>query len=589
MADVSSALYLGGPRDKVEALYQLRNDLWSTRSKGWDAHWRELNDFISPRRSRFIASDRNRGNLRNSKIIDSTAGFAHRTLSSGLHAGLTSPARPWFKLTTPDPDLAERQAVKEWLHLVTQRMLAVFLSTNLYNALPTVYGDMGTFGTGCMSVLQDTHDLFRTYHYPIGSYALGLDERNVTTSFVREYTMSVRMIVQQFLVRPDRTLDWSKVSRTVKKLYDEKQYESEVPITWIVTPNDYRRDDRLEAKYLPWSSCYFETGNSGPQRALLSEGGFRSFPIFAPRWQVTGEDVYGTDSPGMLALADVKQLQSQQRKKGQALEKIVDPPLQAPTSVKTQKVSLFPGEITYVDQNNPNGGIRPIHETQINLRDMTQDLYEVQQRINRAYFVDLFMMLANSDPSRGMQPITAREVEERHEEKLLALGPVLERTNDELLDPMVDRCYELMDQNGLIPDPPSELQGVKLRVEYVSIMAQAQKLVGVVGLDRFVASVFPIYQVHPEIKHKVDAFRLVDDYGNSLGIDPRILRTDEQASASLQQEQQAAQAQMEADAAAKAGAAMKDASQADMTGDNALTRLAASMGAPAPGGPGVPM
>jgi hypothetical protein len=33
----------------------------------------------------------------------------------------------------------------------------------------------------------------------------------------------------------------------------------------------------------------------------------------------------------------------------------------------------------------------------------------------------------------------------------LALGPVLERTGDELLDPLVDRVFELMDRNGAHP------------------------------------------------------------------------------------------------------------------------------------------
>ena len=40
--------------------------------------------------------------------------------------------------------------------------------------------------------------------------------------------------------------------------------------------------------------------------------------------------------------------------------------------------------------------------------------------------------------------ITAREIEERHEEKLLMLGPVLERLNDELLRPLIDRTFNIM-------------------------------------------------------------------------------------------------------------------------------------------------
>jgi hypothetical protein len=127
--------------------------LWSERSAGFDAHWRELGDFLMPRRTRFWPGDRNKDNRRNQNIIDSTGRFAARTLSSGLHAGLTSPARPWMKLTTPDTKLAEQPKVKQWLDVVTQRMLVVFATSNLYNVLPLVYLDMGVFGTGAMSIV----------------------------------------------------------------------------------------------------------------------------------------------------------------------------------------------------------------------------------------------------------------------------------------------------------------------------------------------------------------------------------------------------------------------------------------------------
>src|SRR5258708_22639753 len=112
----------------------------------------------------------------------------------------------------------------------------------------------------------------------------------------------------------------------------------------------------------------------------------------------------------------------------------------------------------------------------INLGDLREDMAETQQRIRRAFFEDLFLMMAQSDELRGSQPVTAREVEERHEEKLIALGPVLERTNDELLNPLVDRVYDMMDARGMFPPPPQDLHGQRLKVEYISIMAQAQKL-----------------------------------------------------------------------------------------------------------------
>ena len=132
--------------------------LWNERTTN-EPHWRDLNDHISPRKARWFTSDRNKGDRRNQKIIDSTATFSLRTLQSGMHAGMTSPARPWMRLGVPDPDLNEYGPVREWLHTVTQRMLTIFQQTNVYNALPVHYGCMGLFGIAATALMDDDDEL----------------------------------------------------------------------------------------------------------------------------------------------------------------------------------------------------------------------------------------------------------------------------------------------------------------------------------------------------------------------------------------------------------------------------------------------
>lgn len=568
------------PADKRRRYGALRASLWAERQSGFDPHWRDLGDYLMPRRTRFWSGDRNRGDKRNQHIIDSTGRFAARTLSSGLHAGLTSPARPWMKLTTHDQDRAQQPDVKEWLHVVTQRMLTIFATTNLYNVLPLVYLDMGVFGTAAMAIVDDPHDLFRCYSYPIGSYALGQDRRGLVTTFVRDYELTVRQVVEEFGVQPNgRDIDWAPISSTVKTAWDRGNYETGIPVTWIVQPNADAERGKLAAKYLPWSSCHFEVGSH--EQKFLRESGFSQFPVMAPRWDITGEDTYGTDCPGMTALGDVRQLQVMQRRKGQAIAKAVDPPLKGPSSLRTQKTSLLPGDITYIDVREGMQSLAPIHEIRLDgLRFLTEDTRDVQYRIQRAFFEDLFLMLARSDDSRGQQPITAREVDERHEEKLLALGPVLERTNDELLDPIVDRVYTMMERAGLLPPAPEALHGVVLKVEYISILAQAQKLVGVVGQDRLLQSTQTLAQTFPEVVEKIDVFQVMDNYAEMLGTDPRIVRTNAEAAARMQAKQQAAQAQAASDQALKVAQAAKAASQAPLTGDTALNQLVASASNP---------
>jgi len=550
-----------------------RNSMWQERVTH-DAHFRDLADFICPRRPRFFSSDRNRGDRRNQKIIDSTATFARRTLQSGMHSGMTSPARPWMKLMTPDPDLNEFAAVKEWLHIVTQRMLSIFAQCNIYNALPTHYGDMATFGTAATAILDDDVDLFRAYNYPIGSYAIATNKRGLVDQWVYESQRTVLEIVDEFLVdKRTNMIDWSKASQTIRNLWDRAEYNQKIDVCWLIMPNIERDRSSLEAgKFMPYQSVHIEKGQE-KEDTFLRVKGFNEFPILVSRWDVTADDWWGTDCPGMVALGDVKQLQTGEKRSAQAVEKMLNPPLQAPVHVRNQKASLLPGDITYTDVREGQKGIHPIHEMNFAIDQHELKQQSTRARVQRAWYEDLFLMLAYSDQSRGVQPPTATEIAERHEEKLIAIGPVLERTNDELLDPKVDRVFAMAERSGLLPPAPEELRGVALRVEYTSIMSQAQKMIGVVAHERFLQTATALMTVFPQVKHKVNVFQAIDDAADMLGVNPNLVVPDEEAHAGAKAEADAINAQVASESAANMAKAGRDLAGADLEGKNLLSTL----------------
>ncbi len=565
-------------RQKLE---QINHQLERERST-FKSHWRELSEYILPRRSRFFVADQNKGDKRNQKIIDSTATLAVRTLRSGMMGGVTSPARPWFRLTIPDKDLAEFVPVKQWLHTVTTRMTTIFLRSNLYNILPAVYGDLGTFGTGAMLMDQDEEAGIKCYSFPIGSYKIGTDSKGRVRVFWRDFQMTARQIVEKFGQDPEdpRKIDWSNISDHVKSLYQSKNFESRIDIAHVILPNDLYNPRLLDSKYKKYASIYYERGTSGEssnqgffaagtQDKFLSEKGYDYFPVLCPRWETTGEDVYGTDCPGMTALGDIKQLQTGEKRGLQAIDKMVNPPMIGPTSLKTQNASILPGDITYVDIRDGMQGFRPAHEVRFDVNSLEVKQQQVRQRISKAFFEDLFLMLANSD----RRQITATEIDERREEKLLALGPVLEQLNQDLLDPLIDNTFMIMESLGEIPPPPDEIAGRDLKVEYISIMAQAQKLVGLGGIERFTNYVGGIAGLHPAILDKVDGDQLVDYYGDLTSIPPGIVRSDDEAKGIREQQAQAQAQAQKAQNAAMAAKTAKDLSQADPAGDNALASV----------------
>lgn len=567
------------PLSKRKAFDILRTQLESERSS-FISHWRDLGEHIFPRRPRFTTSENNKGDRKNQKIIDATATLAARTLRSGMMSGVTSPARPWFRLAVPSPELMESAPVKDWLHVTSERMTAVFIKSNLYNVLPVVYGDMGVFGTASVMIEEDFEEVVRFYAFPIGSYAISTDEKGKVNVFYREFAMTVRQIVNKFgRLNQEGEIDWSNISLHVKSLYENGQTEQWIDVCHIIQPNEDYDGKKLESKFKKFKSCYFEKGSGGHKsrpyyasdedQKVLREAGYDYFPVFCPRWEVTGEDQYGTECPGMIALGDVKALQLMQKKKAQAIEKMVNPPLVGPSSIQNSRISLLPGDTSFADVREGQQGLRPIHEVNPRINELIMDIQEYQRRIQRAFYEDLFLMLANSD----RRQITAREIDERHEEKLLALGPVLEQLNQDLLDPLIDVTFQIMFNQGLIPEPPEEIQGMDLRVEYISIMAQAQKLAGIASIERFAGFASSVMQANPEVMDKVDMDQMIDVYADRLSLQPGIVRPDEKVAeirAGRAQQQQTAQAVQSLQAGAQTA---RDLSNADMEGDNALTRL----------------
>ena len=561
--------------DKRRQLEILRSALENERSS-FRSHWGEIANNILPRRAQFTVTDTNRGYKRNQKIIDETGTLAARTLAAGMQGGITSPARPWFRLTTQDPDLAESGPVKEWLHLVGQRMGSVFLRSNIYNALPTVYGDIGTFGTAAMAVEEDFDKVIRCYPFSIGSYCLATNDKLQVDVFYRTFRLTVRQVVQKF-ARRDRNgqPDWSNISVMVKNLYDKNNYEEWIDINHVIQPNLEFNPKVLTSQ--PYESIYYEAGAMGSSanymasepNKFLRQSGYKHFPVLAPRWEVSGEDIYGTNCPGMLALSGIKHLQLGEKRTMQAIEKKINPPMIAPISLRKQSASILPGDITYVDEREGIKGFRPAHEVNFDIQPMEVKQEQIRQRIRKSYFEDLFLMFANMDRA----DITATEINARREEKLVVLGPVLEQLNQDLYDPLIDLTFEIMDRQGLIPPPPEELQGQELKVEYISIMHQAQKASGLAGLERITSFIGQIAQVKPDIMDKIDGDQLIDEYGMTIGAPPRIIRTDEQVAAIRGQRAQAEQQARQAEALKNISGAAKNLSGADMSGDNALTRM----------------
>src|SRR5690606_25461617 len=127
--------------------YNKRLSQMKVERESFIGHYKELQEFISPRKGRFFLSDRNKGEKRNQSIINSAGSQALRVAVAGMLNGTMSPSRPWFSLETTDTDMMESQAVRDWLHVVEKIIRAILNESNFYNMAPAMLRELLLFGT----------------------------------------------------------------------------------------------------------------------------------------------------------------------------------------------------------------------------------------------------------------------------------------------------------------------------------------------------------------------------------------------------------------------------------------------------------
>jgi len=533
-------------------------------------HWREAAEFIQPRRGRFFTQDRNRGDRRYQSIINSRATQALRIARSGLLAGTMSPARPWFALGTTDPDLMEFAPVKIWLYKAEVLLRRIFNSGNLYNMAPAMLGELLNFGTGAMIHLDDFEDVSRFYTFTVGSYSIAQDDKQRVNTLVREYEMTVEQMAGAFGLE--------NLSQSARMAYDRGDYDSWYPVVHYIGLNPDFDPRRPLAKNKRFSSCYFEPGkHENRDQDFLRESGYDDFPAYCPRWDTTAEDIYGTDCPAMTALGDIKGLQIEERRKAQAIDKMVNPPLKGPSSLRNVPVSSLPGGLTIYDEDSSGkNGLSTLYEVRMPLNELRADIKEVEQRINDAFFVQLFKPITMME---GIQPKNQFELMQRNQEALLELGPVLERIHGEFLSRLIDRQLKQMFKADLLPPAPEEMQGQEIRVEYISSLAMAQRAVATGGIDRLAAFVGGLVGAgFQSAADKFDADQAIDEYSSLIGVPPRLVVPDEQVAAIREQRAQQQQQMQMMEMAKQAAETAKSASDAQMTEPSALSMISDAVG-----------
>jgi hypothetical protein len=436
----------------------------------WWAFWSVLAAFFIPYRYVWLVTANRmwRGSNINQQIVNPQGVYAVRTCSSGMLTGLCSPSRPLFKVGIARPWVQLDEDGKAWLKDVEDKVYTVLAQSNFYTQMAQIFRDEVVIGTSPAIIYEDHEDVVRLYVPCAGEYFLGVGARFSTNTLYREFTLTVLQLVDMFTVE--------SCPEVVTKLWSSGVTETEFVVCHAIEPNfDIAKRGNTKGKVsvvpksFTWREVYWLKGikTAGP----LSRRGFNTMPFMTFKWATVSNDAYGR-SPCMDAIGDNKQLQTEDTRKAEFIEKGVRPPMGADPALKNEPASVMPAMITYTNTDGGKKGFWPLFEVNPAwLSALTADITKVEARVDHALYVDLFMAISRME---GVQPRNELELTKRDLERLQELGPVITLAESEL-DVCITRVMEILERRRLLKPKPKSLLNVPLKITYVSILRLAQR------------------------------------------------------------------------------------------------------------------
>lgn len=603
----------GGPRLAMapKTRYDVLRTQLNQERESWRYHITDLKRNFLPYRTRYLddGGSPNLGTKKTQYIIDNMPVLAIRTLSAGLMSAVTNPARPWIRIKPKNKDLLEKDGVPEWCEALTLGCLDIFARSNYYDAMEPAYREIGTFGTCDVGGYEIPCNPTKP-HQPMmnyvtrtwGEYWIGQDSRGEVNVWMRQFKWTAKQIVDRFVDDPydDNDPKWANISPATRALWLNRSDEKRMEVFQVIEENKERVFGSLLAKDKAFKSTYYERG--GDPYQLLEVSGYDVFPEHVARWDLNSDDAWG-HSPAMDCLGDAKSLQKQHTRKAQAVDKHLDPPLIGDANLKKTRVSMLPGDVTWLEGASANSyGLKPLYEVKPDLQGALDDIKDMRSRIQSALYTDVFQMLKTMGDELK-SGITATEIQARVQERILEMGPVLTRLNNELYSKQIDQvlhigmrrsklAWQYMKAGLPVPDgvemifppPPAAMKGQSTDIEYISILAQSQRMDEVNGIQKLGTYILSMFQAKPDVLDKFNTDRAIDIIGDRLSVPPEIIvATDiaekfRDARAKRAAEQQQQQQQMQA---AQVGSqALKNLGAAPLGQGTALDHL---MSAPAAG------
>ena len=489
----------------------------------WEQHWQELADYMLPRKND-IQRQFTPGQKRNTQILDNTGMVSAELLAGALHGLLTNPYSQWFGLTTGDPDLDVNDSVRAWLQDSERRMLGVLNDSNFQTEVHEYYLDLTVFNTAVLTMEEDEKDIVRFNARFIASLVLEENNKGSISDVYREFSWSARQLADEFGLE--------KLPKKIKEAY-EKGLDTKFSVIHCVYPKDVNSKKRGPLSQFDFYSQYIAKAD----KEEIDAKGFNESPYLVSRWAKASDEVYGR-GPGQTALPEVKIINKMTETIIKASQKMIDPPLQLPDDGFIMPIKTKPGGLNFY-RSGSNDRIEPVFNKEIRVDFGYQAMDQHRERIKQAFYVDQ-LMLSNVGPQ-----MTATEVNQRTEERMRLLGPMLGRQQSEFLSPLIDRLFKVMFRKQLLKPIPQALANHSgLSVQYSSVIAKMQRTSDGQNIDRTLQALAPFVQSDPSILDNLNGDAALREISRIYNFPQTIIR-DEMEVKKIRKSRADAQAQIQ--------------------------------------------
>ncbi|MCP4538941.1 MAG: hypothetical protein GY832_17540 [Chloroflexi bacterium] len=517
-----------------------RQEALRTGRSDWETAWQAVADVCLPVSISFASygeasslSNHNspRSTKKTAKIYDQTAMMATQRWGAALESMVTPRASKWHNLAVSGSVGMDGNddAARKWLEALRDKMfmLRYASGTGFAGAVQSVYRSLGTFGCGFVYVEDgfrlgvDKPIMYRPIH--LAEMVIDQDAFGRMDTAMRRFSLSARQAQNLFKDKCPKT-----VKKAAESLTDQdKRFE----FIQAVFPREdaWSSDGKRTVKNTPFQSAMVFVEDA----EVVYTSGYFEMPFIDFRLDRQPGEIY-SESPALIALPEVKGINSMSRDVLRAVQQISSPAFAAvDTKSKGGRINLNANKINkgMIDPATGRILIQPIQAG--GRPDIAMGLMQdKREMIKEAFYVDLFQTLADAPNMTATQSLI------RDREKGELLGPIGAQVQTSL-DRLVEREGGILERAGLYEEggplaaPPS-VQGKSWDVEFSSPLDRLRRAEEGVGTLRTFETMMSVAQYDPEVMDLLETDEAMRGIAEINGMPAKFLRSPDEVGAKRQ-------------------------------------------------------